>query len=54
VIANMRVTMPREQVRETVFTLSKALERRFPEKHADNAFVFDITSRLVESALDVT
>lgn len=54
VIANTRVTMPREQVRETVFTLSKALEKRASEKNQDNTFIFDITSKLIERALDVT
>jgi hypothetical protein len=54
VIANTRVTMPREQVRDTVFMLSKALEKRQPEKHDDNAFVFELTDRLIEQALDTT
>jgi hypothetical protein len=54
VVANTRVTMPREQVRETVFTLSKALEKRLPEKTQENAFIFDITNTLVEHALDAT
>ncbi len=52
VIAGARVTMPREQLRETVFTLSKALEKRQPERSADNAFVFDITRQLIERAMD--
>lgn len=51
-IANARVTMPREQVRETVFTLSKALEKRRAERTSANAFIFDLTSRLIERALD--
>lgn len=51
-IANTRVTMPREQVRETVFILSKALEKRHPERKADNAFVFDLTASLIDRALD--
>jgi hypothetical protein len=53
-IANARVTMPREQVRETVFILSKALQKRRPEKTQDNAFVFDLTVKLIERALDAT
>ncbi|MCD4686134.1 MAG: hypothetical protein K8S97_09380 [Anaerolineae bacterium] len=52
VIAGGRVTMPREQLRETVFTLSKALEKRQSERSADNAFVFDITRQLIERAMD--
>jgi hypothetical protein len=47
-----RVTMPREQVRDTVFMLSKALERRRAEKTPENAFIFDITGQLVDRALD--
>jgi hypothetical protein len=54
VIANQRVTMPKEQVRETVFILSKALDARRPEKNEDNAFVFDLADRLIERALDTT
>ncbi len=53
-IANNRVTMPREQVRDTVFTLSKALERRQSEKHADNGFVFEIVANLIEDALNMS
>jgi hypothetical protein len=53
-IANTRVTMPREQVRETVFILSKALEKRRSEKTQDSAFIFDLTEKLIERALDVT
>lgn len=52
VIANARITMPREQIRDTVFMLSKALEKRRPEKTDANAFVFDLTGRLIEQALD--
>lgn len=54
VIANNRVTMPREKVRDTIFTLSKALEKRQHEKTADTAFIFDITSRLIDDALDMS
>jgi hypothetical protein len=53
-IANTRVTMPREQVRETVFTLSKAIDQRRSEKNPDNAFIFDMADRLIERALDMT
>ncbi len=53
-IANARVTMPNEQVRETVFMFSKALEKRRPERTADNGFVFDIANQLVARALDAT
>ena len=41
-IANTRITMPREQTRETVFVLSKALDNRRGERREDNNFVFDI------------
>lgn len=51
-ISNARVTMPREQIRETVFILSKALEKRRPEKNQDNQFVFDLAEKLIERALD--
>jgi hypothetical protein len=51
-IATARVTMPREQIRETVFMLSKAVEKRRPEKNQDNAFIFDLMDKLVERALD--
>jgi hypothetical protein len=51
-IANARVTMPREQVRETAFVLSKALEKRRPEKDQDNTFIFEIADKLIERALD--
>ena len=51
-IANGRVTMPREQIRETVFILAKALEKRQPERSGNNAFIFDLTSSLIERALD--
>jgi hypothetical protein len=54
VIANARITMPREQIRDTVFMLSKALEKRRPEKNGDNAFIFDLTDQLIEQALDTT
>jgi hypothetical protein len=54
IIANARVTMPREQIRDTVFTLSKALEKRRPERHEDNGFIFDLTDQLIEQALDTT
>ena len=51
-ICASRVTMPREQVRDTVFMLSKALEKRRAEKIPENAFVFDITSQLIDRSLD--
>ncbi len=53
-IANARVTMPREQIRETVFMLSKAVDKRRVEKNPDNGFIFDITDKLIERALDTT
>jgi hypothetical protein len=54
IIANARITMPREQIRDTVFMLSKALEKRRPEKNGANAFIFELTDRLIEQALDTT
>jgi hypothetical protein len=53
-IANTRITMPREQPRETVFILSKALDNRRAERNDDNHFVFEIAGQLVERALDMT
>ena len=53
-IANTRITMPREQTRETVFVLSKALDNRRGERREDNNFVFDIADQLIERALDMT
>lgn len=50
-IANTRVTMPREQVRETVFILSKALDKRQPEKTKDNTFIFALAKKLIERAM---
>ncbi len=54
VVANARVSMPQEQIRDTVFMLSKALEKRQIEKDGSNDFVFDLTEKLIEQALDVT
>jgi hypothetical protein len=51
-IINARVTMPREQVRETVFILSKALDRRQNERTQANAFVFDLTNTLIDHTLN--
>lgn len=53
-IANTRITMPREQVRETVFILSKALDNRRGERNENNGFVFEIAGQLIERALDMT
>ena len=52
IIANTRVTMPREQIRDTVFTLSKAVERRRQEADDSNRFVLEIADKLIERALD--
>lgn len=51
-IINSRVTMPREQVRETVWLLVKAVESRRAEKTADNAFIFALVDQLTGRALD--
>ena len=53
-IANARVTMPHEQIRETAFILSKAVDNRRPFRNADNDFIFEMTDKLVERALDAT
>lgn len=52
IIANTRVTMPREQVRESLFMISRALEQRRQERTEDNAFVFEITNNLIERGLE--
>ncbi|HML22587.1 MAG TPA: hypothetical protein PKD09_13115 [Aggregatilinea sp.] len=51
-IANARVTLPNEQIRETVNLLARALERRRQEQTEDNAFVLDLADRLIERALE--
>ncbi len=51
-IVNARVTMPREQIRETVFILSKATDNRKKEWNEDNAFIFTMCEKLIERALD--
>jgi hypothetical protein len=51
-IVNTRVTMPKEQVRETVNMLSKVLEGRVREKNADNDFIFDMANELIDRAIE--
>jgi hypothetical protein len=51
-IANARVTMPNEQIRETVFILSKAMDNRRHEKTEENKFIFELAEQLIERALD--
>jgi len=53
-IANSRVTMPREQVRDTVHVFSQALDRRRAERTENNAFVYEIADALSERALDAS
>lgn len=52
IIANTRITMPREQVRDTLFMLSKAVQRRADERNEDNAFIFSMVDALVERGLE--
>lgn len=52
IIANARVTMPREQVRETLFMLSRALEQRGSERDEGNQFIFEMTNHLIERGLE--
>lgn len=52
VIANSRVTMPREQVRESLFMISRALEQRRSEQDESNRFIFETTNHLIERGLE--
>lgn len=52
IIANARVTMPREQIRETLFMISRALEQRTGERDESNQFIFEMTSHLIERGLE--
>lgn len=52
VIANARVTMPRENIRETLFALSKAKELRYPERNENNDFIFKLLDTLIDRELD--
>ena len=51
-IANARLTMPNEQIRDTVNLLAHALDRRHQEQTENNAFVLDLADRLIERALE--
>lgn len=52
VIANNRVTMPREQVRDTLFMLHKVIEQRSKHRSESNAFIFDMMNTLIDRGLD--
>jgi hypothetical protein len=51
-VANARVVMPQEQVRDTVNLLVKAREKRAAEKNSDNEFVFTMLDDLIDRALE--
>lgn len=51
-IINARLTLPREQIRETVSVLVRALDLRRAERSPENVFVFDLADRLIERALE--
>jgi hypothetical protein len=52
VIANPQISMPNEQVRETISMLAQTVQQRMPEKTPDNAFIFDILDNLIQRALE--
>ncbi|NJL94713.1 MAG: hypothetical protein HC915_13850 [Anaerolineae bacterium] len=48
IIANTRVVMPRENVRESLFALGKAKDHRRAEQNEDNAFIFKMIEELTD------
>lgn len=52
IIANTRITMKGENIRETLFAISKAHESRQSEYNEDNAFVTEMVNKLIERDLD--
>jgi hypothetical protein len=52
VIANNRVTMPGEQVRDTLHLMHRTLQERSSERTENNGFVFDIATALIDRGLD--
>ncbi|HLA41836.1 MAG TPA: hypothetical protein VJZ27_00280 [Aggregatilineales bacterium] len=52
VIANNRIIMPGENVRDTLFALHKARESRIAEQNADNAFITEMLNGLIDRALE--
>lgn len=54
IISNARVVMPRENIVDTAHVLLKALEKRYPEQTGDNTFIFEMTRRLIDRALDMS
>lgn len=52
VIANNRISLENENIRESIFEISAAHEKRQPELTADNAFVADLFKRLIDRSLD--
>src|SRR5581483_7918360 len=51
-LVNTRVTLPREQTRETVSLLANARDKRAAQQNGDNKFVFDLLDDLIERALE--
>jgi hypothetical protein len=51
-VANTRVVMPQEQVRDTLGLLVKAREKRAAEKNSSNDFVFSMLDDLIDRALE--
>ncbi|MFP4323411.1 MAG: hypothetical protein ACLFTK_13235 [Anaerolineales bacterium] len=52
VIANTRVTMPNENVRESLNRLYQAMQKRQPERNEDNAFVTDMLDDLIDTVIE--
>jgi hypothetical protein len=48
IIANARVTMPREQLRDTLFMISKSIQRRLSERDENNGFLFSMLESLID------
>lgn len=52
IVANNRVTMPQEQLRETINLVATAIEKRANMRTDDTKFIFDLGDDLVERALE--
>ncbi len=51
-VANTRVTMPMEQVRDTLGLIESAREKRTSQQDSDNQFVFAMLDDLIQRALE--
>jgi hypothetical protein len=51
-IANSRVTMPQEQVRDSINLVATAREKRADEMNDDNKFIFEMADDLIDRALE--